>query len=252
MLLLRLPLEETGANEELEWSVSFGAEQYPLLSLVRQRSSNNFSNGSPTETLSKLRRGKLSPAGGRVRWAIPILLPTTARVKSAEREGRGKRVSERADVFGWRRRGTDHISSCRTCVDVGNLQDWIPHWDQSSWVKDPLIFINEWGGNLSRMTVVTVLNFAQYKRGAKIHSLDCCSGSPDSRSVWRSRVLFARAPEGANDSTCFFPTEERGREEDGINNGGSDEERGRKRREGRGRRKYCVSCYTASNFRLFH
>ena len=86
-----------------------------------------------------------------------------------------------------------------------------------------------WGGNLSRMTVVTVLNFAQYKRGAKIHSLDCCSGSPDSRSVWRSRVLFARAPEGANDSTCFFPTEERGREEDGINNGGSDEERGRKR-----------------------
>ena len=29
----RRPLEETGANEELELSVSFGAEQYPLLSV---------------------------------------------------------------------------------------------------------------------------------------------------------------------------------------------------------------------------
>lgn len=40
-------------------------------------------------------------------------------------------------------------------------------------------------------------------------------------------MLFACAPEGANDSTWFFPTEE-----DGINNGRSDEEEGEKGEKG--------------------
>lgn len=99
------PLEETGANEELELSVSFGAEQYNTLSISvvrrgvavvvavgrgrsagRSATSNNFSNRSPTETLSKLRRGKLSPAGGGAGgWAT---YPTT------NREGKICRGSE--------------------------------------------------------------------------------------------------------------------------------------------------------------
>ena len=44
-------------------------------------------------------------------------------------------------------------------------------------------------------------------------------------------MLFARAPEGANDSTCFFPTEE-----DGINNGCERAVMKREEREARGSR----------------
>ena len=75
----RRSLEESGANEELELSVSFGAEQYPLPlrpsvrpspslspslspSFGRFATSSNFSMEVQPK-LSKLRRGKLSPAG---------------------------------------------------------------------------------------------------------------------------------------------------------------------------------------------
>ena len=109
----RRPLEETGANEELELSVSFGAEQYPLRPSVRpspslspsfgrSATSSNFSMEVQPK-LSKLRRGKLSPAGAALHWRSggwATYLPTNREGgKSVEtREG----ASERADVFGWR------------------------------------------------------------------------------------------------------------------------------------------------------
>ena len=88
----------------------------------RSATSNNFSNGSPTETLSKLRRGKLSPACEGGRWparagGLPIFLLPTAGAKSVEGS---ERAREQMFLV-----GTDHISPCRTCVGAGVIRNWM-------------------------------------------------------------------------------------------------------------------------------